>query len=62
MVSKNAEFYADFKSVEKVEKNLPKNVSSKKMTEICTFPLLTNVRQTCFAYNFFRCIFIKAVA
>ncbi len=29
------------------------------MTEICTFSTFTLVRRTCFAYNFFWCIFVK---
>jgi hypothetical protein len=29
------------------------------MTEICTIFTFTHVRQTCFAYNFFWCIFLK---
>ena len=37
-VSKNAEFHADFESVEKVlKKCTQKNVISKSVTEICTF-------------------------
>jgi hypothetical protein len=36
-VSKNAEFYADFKSVENFFTKIPrKNVMSKNLTEICT--------------------------
>ncbi len=58
-VSKNAEFHADFESVEKVMKNAPKKVISKNLTEICTFFAFTHVRQTCFAYNFFWCIFYQ---
>jgi hypothetical protein len=50
--SKNAEFHADFKSVKKVFKNVPKKVISKNVTEICTFYTCTHVRQTCFAYDF----------
>jgi hypothetical protein len=34
-----------------------KKVISKNMTEICNFFTFTHVRQTCFAYNFFWCIF-----
>ncbi len=30
---------------------------SKNMTEKCTYFTFTHVRQTCFAYNFFWCIF-----
>ena len=30
---------------------------SKNVTEKCTFFTFTHVRQTCFAYNFFLCIF-----
>ena len=53
-VSKNAEFHADFESVEKsVEKIFQKKVISKNVTEKCTFFTFTHVRQTCFAYNFF---------
>ena len=37
-VSKNAEFHADFRTVEKIEKNIyPKEVTNKNVTEICTF-------------------------
>jgi hypothetical protein len=36
-ISKNAEFHANFKSVEKFWKNAPKNVICKNVTEICTF-------------------------
>jgi hypothetical protein len=50
---KNAEFHADFESVEKVLKNVSKKVISKNVTEKCTFFTFTHVRQTCFAYNFF---------
>jgi hypothetical protein len=39
--------------LKKFEKNLQKNVIGKNVTEICTFSTFTNVRQTCFAYNFF---------
>jgi hypothetical protein len=42
-VSKNAEFYADYKSVEKVLDKCTKKVISKNVTEICN----------CFAYTFF---------
>jgi hypothetical protein len=52
-VSKNPEFHADFKSVEKVFKKFTKKVLSKTLTEICTFSTFTHVGQTCFAYNFF---------
>jgi hypothetical protein len=34
-----------------------KKVISKNVTEKCTFFTFTHVRQTCFAYNFFWCIF-----
>jgi hypothetical protein len=53
-VSKNAEFYTDFDSVEKVLKNAP-----KKMTEIRNIFTFPHVRQTYFAYNFFWCILNK---
>ncbi len=43
-VSKNAEFYADYKSVEKVLNQCTKKVISKNVTEICTS----------IAYNFFK--------
>jgi hypothetical protein len=43
---KNAEFHADFKSVENVFKNCTKKLFSKNMTEICTFSTFTHVRQT----------------
>ncbi len=36
-----------------------KKVISKNVTEICTFFTFTHVRQTCFACNFFLCIFLK---
>jgi hypothetical protein len=50
---KNTEFHADFKSVNKVSKNVPKKVISKNVKELRTFSTFTHVRQTCFAYNFF---------
>jgi len=53
-VSKNAEFHADSKSVEKVYKNIQKKVISKNMTEIY-------VRQTCFAYNIFFVHFLNTL-
>ncbi len=56
---KNAEFHADFKSVEKVLKTAPKKLFSKNMTEIWTFSISTHVRQTCFASNFFGVHFLK---
>ncbi len=56
-VSKNAEFHADFKSVEKVLKKCTKKVISKNVTEICTFFTFTRVRQTCFAITFFGAFF-----
>ena len=34
-----------------------KKVISKNVMEICTFSTFTHFRQTCFAYNFFLCIF-----
>jgi hypothetical protein len=49
MAIKNAEFHADFKSVEKVLKNVPKKFTSKTVTEIHTFSKFTHVRQTCSA-------------
>jgi hypothetical protein len=36
-----------------------KKVISKNLTEKCTFFTFTHVRQTCFAYNFFWCIFLQ---
>ncbi len=39
------------------EKMYQHKVSSKNVTEKCTFFTFTHVRQTCFAYNFFWCIF-----
>jgi hypothetical protein len=53
---KNAEFHADFKSVEKVFK-MHKKVISKNMTKICNFSTFTHVCQTCFAYSFFAVFF-----
>ena len=53
-VLKNAEFLADFESVEKVWKKMHnKKVISKNVTQKGPFSLFTHVRQTCFAYNFF---------
>ncbi len=43
--------------LKKIWKNAPKKVISKNVTEICTFLTFTHVSQTCFAYNFFWCIF-----
>ncbi len=57
-VSKNAEFHTDFKTVEKVFKKFTKK-SYLQMTKICTFSTFTLVHRTCFAYNFFWCIFVK---
>ncbi len=37
----------------------PKKFISKNVTEICTFFTFTYVRQTCFACNFFLCIFLQ---
>jgi hypothetical protein len=37
----------------------PKKVISKNVTEICNFLTFTHVRQTCFACNFFWCIFLQ---
>ncbi len=36
-----------------------KKVSSKNVTEKCPVLTFTHVRQTCFAYNFFWCIFLQ---
>jgi hypothetical protein len=55
-VSKNAEFHADFESVEKGLKKCIKKVISKKVIEISTFFTFTHVRQT---YNFFLVHFFK---
>jgi hypothetical protein len=55
----NAEFHADFESVEKVLKKCIKKVISKNMTEICTFFTFTYVCQTCFACNFFSVHFLQ---
>jgi hypothetical protein len=56
--SKNAEFHADFESVDNFfEKTHKKKVICKNVMEICTFFTFTHVRQSCFAYNFFWCIF-----
>ncbi len=38
---KNVEFHADFKSIEKVLKNVPKKAISKNVTEISTFSTFT---------------------
>jgi hypothetical protein len=37
----------------------PKKVISKNVTEICTFFTFIHVGQTCFACNFFWCIFLQ---
>ncbi len=58
-MSKNAEFFADLQSVEKVVKNAPKKIISKNITEICSLFTFTHVCQTCFAYNFCVCIFLR---
>ncbi len=50
---KNAEFHADFESVENVFEKWTQKVLSKNVTEISTFFTFTFVRQTCFACNFF---------
>jgi hypothetical protein len=54
---KNAEFHADFESVEKVLKKCNNKKVNKNVTEICTFFSFTHVRQTSFAYNFFGAFF-----
>ncbi len=54
---KNAEFHADFKSVEKVFKNVPKKVISKNMTEICTFSLLLMFIKLVLIITFFGTFF-----
>jgi hypothetical protein len=46
MGTKNVEFHADFKSIDKVLKNVPKKVISKNVTEICTF--------STFNFDFFK--------
>jgi hypothetical protein len=56
---KNAEFHADFESVEKVLKKCTKKVISKNVTEICPFFTFTHVRQTFFADNFFLVHFFQ---
>jgi hypothetical protein len=50
LVSKKAEFHVDFKSIKKFLKNVPKNVISKNVTEICTFSTFTHVRQNLFCF------------
>ncbi len=40
---KNAEFDADFESVEEVEKKFTEKVINKNVTEICTFFTFTHV-------------------
>ncbi len=53
-MSKNAEFHADFESVENVLKKCTKKKSlAKTWRKNALFSLLTHVRQTCFAYNLF---------
>ncbi len=53
-VPKNAEFHADFESVEKVLKKCTKKKLLAKTWRInALFFTFTHVRQTCFAYNFF---------
>ncbi len=49
-------FQVRWKSSKKIYQQ---KVSSKNVTEICTFSTFTHVRQTCFAYNFLWCIFVK---
>ena len=49
-------FRIRWKSFEKMHQ---KKVISKNVTEICTFFTFTYVRQTCFACNFFWCIFLQ---
>jgi hypothetical protein len=56
-VSKNAEFHADFKPVEKVLKIVPKKVIGENVTKICTFSTFTHVHQTCLLITFFWCFF-----
>jgi hypothetical protein len=56
-VSKNAEFYADFESVEKDLKKFPKKVISKNVTEICTFSLLLMFIKLVLLITFLWCIF-----
>ena len=55
---KNATFHANFESVEKVlEKYIKKKLLAKTWRKNALFFTFTHVRQTCFAYNFFWCIF-----
>jgi hypothetical protein len=56
-VSKNAEFHADFESVEKVLKKRTKKVISKTVSEICTFFTFTHVVKLVLLITFFVCIF-----
>ncbi len=50
---KNAEFHANFESVEKVLKKCTKKSYLQKRDGKMHFFTFTHVRQTCFAYNFF---------
>ncbi len=39
-ILENAEFYADFKTVEQITKCLPTNITSQNVKEFCSFPFL----------------------
>ncbi len=59
MSIKNAEFYANFKSIEKVVKNVPKNLLKQKCDGNCTFTTFTNIHQTFALLIIFLCAFFK---
>jgi hypothetical protein len=44
-MKESAEFYADFETVEKIVKNLTKNVITKQMEEILKFSKLSNKKK-----------------
>jgi hypothetical protein len=56
-LSKNAEFHADFESVEKVLKNAPKKFICKNVTEICPFSLLLMFIKLVLLITSFWCIY-----
>jgi hypothetical protein len=58
-VSNNAEFHANFRSVEKVLKKFAKKSLKQKCDKIWTISTFTNVHQTFFAFNFFFMHFFK---
>jgi hypothetical protein len=62
MVSKNKEFYADFKSVEEVGKKFQKKNLLMKTCLKYTLFHFSHVCQICFAYTLFCVHFLKTLS